>query len=107
MTPYLDALVFIIIWLAAQTVFHGFETHVPLTKKLTKFIVLAASLSGIYALVGRGAYYGMLALMAVGIGILHGYYFHYRHGIHWRTAEPRDRYLTLIGEMKSRKQNSS
>jgi hypothetical protein len=103
MSPYLDALVFIVIWLVAQRVFHGFEAHVTLTKRLTKFVVLAAILSGIYALAGRDAYYGMLALMAVGIAILHGFYFHYRHGIHWRKAEPRDRYLKLIAQMKSPK----
>ncbi|MEJ2349984.1 MAG: hypothetical protein P8Y03_09375 [Anaerolineales bacterium] len=31
-------------------------------------------------------------------GTLLLYWFHFRHGVHWRTAEPRDRYLQLIGE---------
>ncbi|MCA9907081.1 MAG: hypothetical protein KC519_00425 [Anaerolineae bacterium] len=106
MTVYLDAIIFFMIWLAAQVVFHGFEAHVPLTKRLTKFAVIAVLLSVIHAFVGRGAYYAALGMMAVGIASLHGYYFHYRHGIHWRKAEPRDQYLELIGQMKSRKEKT-
>lgn len=103
MSPYIDATLFMVFWLTAQIIFHGFEAHVPLTKRLTKFIVMSAILGGIYVILGRGAYYGTVAILTVGIAILHGYYFHYRHGIHWRTAEPRERYLELVNQMKSRK----
>ena len=102
----LDAFIFVATWLVAQRFFHGFEAHVPLKKRLTKFAMIGVILSIIYATAGRGAYYGALALMAGGIAVLHGYYFQYRHGIHWRKAEPRDRYLALIGAMKSGRQGS-
>jgi hypothetical protein len=96
MSPYVDVILFMVLWLAAQIIFHGFEAHVSPAKRLAKFVVISAILGSIYGLVGRGAYYGAVAIMTVGIAILHGYYFHYRHGIHWRTAEPRARYLALV-----------
>jgi|GEM_PF-1910112 len=101
MTVYLDIFIFITIWLVAQVIFHGFEAHVSFTKRLTKLVVMTSILIAIYAIIGRVAYYAALIILSAGIAVLHGYYFHYRHGIHWRKAEPRDRYLQLIGEMKS------
>ena len=103
MTQLIDATLFFSIWLLAQKVFHGFEAHVPITKRLTKLVVMTVILLAIYALLGRGAYYATLVILSLGIAILHGYYFHYLHGIHWRKAEPRDKYLELIGEMKAGK----
>jgi hypothetical protein len=68
-----------------------------LSRRAAKFAFLFIIFFAIRYFIGRGLFYGLL-LMAMGIGILHGYWFHVRHGIHWRTAEPRDRYLQLIGE---------
>lgn len=102
MPTYFDALLFIIPWLTAQVVFHGFEAHLPLTRRLTKSAIIGVILACIYVVAGKNIYYATLALMTLLIAILHGYYFQYRHGIHWRKAEPRERYLELVNKMKSR-----
>jgi hypothetical protein len=98
MLIFLDLGIFFTGWLLAQILFNGYEAHVPLSKRASKFAVLLIVFSSIHYFAGRWLFYGLLLLMALGIGILHGYWFHYRNGIHWRTAEPRDRYLQLIGE---------
>jgi len=95
---YLDAAVFVAGWLVGQVVFAGYEAHVRPMKKLTKLLVLAAVFFAIHQLAGRTWFYGALAVLATGIGVLHGYWFHHRHGIHWRTAQPREEYLRLIGK---------
>ncbi len=100
MTIGFDLAVFVGGWLVAQALFHGFEAHVPLTKRLTKLLVMALIFAAIHYGLGRPYFYGLLGVMTLGIAILHGYWFHHRHGIHWRKAEPRDKYLELIGEKK-------
>jgi hypothetical protein len=96
-----DLLIFVTGWLIAQLLFHGFEAHVPMSKRLSKLLVMGLLFVVIHSTLGRSFFYGLLALMTMGIGILHGYWFHYKHGIHWRTAEPRAKYLQLIGEEKT------
>lgn len=98
MTIILDMSIFFAGWLLAQFLFSGYEAHVPLAKRITKFLVLFVIFLAIDYFIGRWAFYGLLLLMTAAIAILHGYWFHHRHGIHWRTAEPRDEYLRLIGE---------
>ena len=85
-------------WAAAQVVFHGYEAHVPPGKRLVKLLAMTAMLMTVRTLFGRRAFYTLLALMTVGMAVLHGYWFHHRHGVHWRTAEPRDKYLRLLGK---------
>ena len=84
-------------WLIAQFVFHGYEAHVPLSKRLTKFGIIFIIFAIIHYVGNRALFYGLLGIMTLGIAFLHGYWFHIRHGIHWRKAEPRDKYLKLIG----------
>lgn len=98
MEIYLDMTIFFGGWLVAQILFKGYEAHVPWVKRISKLAVLFLIFLAIYYFWGRWVFYGLLGLMAVGIGILHGYWFHVRHGIHWRTAEPCEKYLRLIGE---------
>jgi hypothetical protein len=98
---YWDALVFASGWLIGQLVFSGYEAHVRPRKRMIKFAFLAAVFFAVHQLVGRQWFYGLLIAMAAGIALLHGYWFQHRHGIHWRTAEPRERYLRLIGKPKA------
>ena len=98
MTIVLDMSIFLLGWLIAQLLFNGYEAHVPLGKRLVKFLVLFVIFLAINLLVGRAVFYCSLLFVTVAIGILHGYWFHHRHGIHWRTAEPRAEYFQLIGE---------
>jgi hypothetical protein len=100
-----DMAVFMGGWAVAQLLFSGFEAHESWAKRLTKLAVLTGVLLAVRLLWARPYFYGLLGLMTTGITILHGYWFHYRHGIHWRKAEPRDKYLQLIGE-KNKKDTS-
>ncbi len=97
---YWDAVVFVSGWLVGQWLFRGYEAHVRPSKRLVKLVLLAVVFFAIHQLAGRLWFYGLLMVMAVGTAVLHGYWFHYRHGIHWRTAEPREKYLRLIGKLK-------
>jgi len=97
---YWDAVLFISGWLAGQWVFRGYEAHVRPSKKLVKLVLLTVVFFGIHQVMGRLWFYGLLLLMAACMAFLHVYWFQYRHGIHWRTAEPREKYLRLIGKLK-------
>ena len=97
----LDITLLVAGWLLAQFLFSGYEAHVPITKRLSKLVVICIIFIAIRYIAGRTIFYALLLLMTTGITILHGYWFHYRNGIHWRTAEPRDKYLQLIGETKN------
>ncbi len=99
-TLILDALVLTAGWLVAQVVFQGYENHVPLAKRIGKFAVLLVLFVAVNVVLGLAAFYALLTLMTGMIVVLHGYWFHHRHGIHWRTDEPRDKYLALIKEVK-------
>lgn len=93
-----DFLFFFSGWLAGQVLFHGYEAHVSLAKRLFKLLVMTLVFVSVYRTLGRAFFYGLLALMTAGMALLHGYWFHYRHGVHWRTAEPKGKYLQLIGK---------
>jgi len=97
---YWDAVVFDSGWLIGLRIFRGYDAHVHPRKRLIKFALLAVVFFAIHQLAGRQWFIGLLMVMAAGIAILHGYWFHYRHRIHWRTAEPREEYLRLIGKLK-------
>ncbi len=97
---YWDAVVFVSGWLIGLRVFRGYDAHISLGRRLTKFVLLAAVFAAVHQFAGRPWFYGLLVVMAAGMALLHGYWFHYRHGIHWRTAEPREKYLRLIGKLR-------
>lgn len=94
---YLDLGILVGGWLAAQILFHGYEAHVPLAKRTAKLAVLFVVFLAIHLIAGRSIFFAFLLLMTLGIAVLHGYWFHCRHGVHWRTAEPREKYFRLIG----------
>ena len=98
MALWFDWLFFFAGWVAGQTVFHGYEAHVPPMKRLAKLLVMTLLFAAVRIALGRRFFYGLLGLMTAAMAGLHGYWFHHRHGIHWRTAEPREKYLELIGE---------
>ncbi len=99
----LDVVIFYAGWLLGLFVFRGYAAHVTLTKQLTKIVLLSFIFWNIHYFGGRSVYYSVLVAMAGAMAILHGYWFHIRHGIHWRTAQPRDKYLRLIGHTKQSK----
>ena len=93
----IDSLVFVSAWAIAQIVFQGYEAHVGIQKRLIKLAILLGVLTVVHLAVGRIGFYGLIGVLTVGVAVLHGFWFHYHHGIHWRTAEPKDKYLALIG----------
>lgn len=93
-----DLLFFFCGWLIGQMLFNGYEAHLPLRKRLGKLLILTILFVAVHTLLGRQFFYGLLACMTIGMAILHGYWFHFRHGIDWRTAEPKEKYLRLIGK---------
>ena len=101
MTLATDLFLFLFVWAIAQSVFRAYEAHVSKQKRLLKLAALLAVLAAVHLTVGRIGFYAFLGLLTAGMILLHGYWFHCRHGIHWRTAEPKDRYLTLIGAKKN------
>ncbi len=93
-----DILILILGWLIAQLAFNGYENHVPVAKRIIKFLIILAILTAIRLQFGRVPFFSILSIMTIGIATLHGYWFHYRNGIHWRTAEPKEKYFQLIGK---------
>lgn len=95
---YWDAVIFVTGWLTGQWLFRGYEAHVGVPKKIVKFVVLGAVFLAIHLLAGRLWFYVTLLVLTGGMAVLHVYWFHFRHGIHWPKAEPRKKYLELIGK---------
>ena len=98
---WIELSVWVLSWVVGSLVFAGYEAHVPWTKRMLKLVVMLGVLTVVHILLGRFWFYGLLAAAGVGMAVLHGWWFHQRHGVHWRTAEPRARYLALIGRTGS------
>jgi hypothetical protein len=89
-------------YLAGNILFYKFERHVPMRKRLGKFVSLLAALAAIRIVAGRRALAILLGLMAFGVIILHGWWFP-KNGVNGLTAEPYERYLALVESMKGTK----
>lgn len=88
--------------LAYFIVFNNFEKHLPIQRRLTKLLIVNGVLATIGILFGRAAFWGVITLMTFGQIYLHGWYFP-KHGINGLTAEPYEKYLQVIEEMKRKK----
>jgi hypothetical protein len=91
--------VFMIASTAYFLVFNNFEKHLSIQKRVTKLFIVIGGLAVIGFLFGKLAFWGVITLMTIGQVYLHGWYFP-KHGINGLTAEPHDKYLELIKEMK-------
>lgn len=85
--------------LAYFVIFDKFEKHLPLRRRIIKLLVVVGTLAVIGVLFSRYAFWGVIALMTIGQIVLHGWYFP-KKGVNGLTAEPYDRYLAVIQEMK-------
>ncbi|MEE9225744.1 MAG: hypothetical protein V3U68_06080 [Bacteroidota bacterium] len=90
-------------WIVGNIVFNNFEKHLPWYRRLLKHLAILVLFFVFGALGGRLAFYSLLLLFAIGITILHAWWFP-KHGIHGITAEPYDQYLELINKVKKRRQ---
>ncbi len=92
-----DLVILILGWLLGQIIFSAYEAHVPGWRRLGKFAVLTTILMCVHMVFGRASFYGCLVALTLAMAVLHGWWFHWRHGVHWRRAEPRHKYWQLIG----------
>lgn len=86
-------------WLIGNIIFNNFEKHLPLYRRLFKLIITISVLYALGYFLGRMALYSVLAMMIIGMTILHGWWFP-KNGINGLTAEPYNKYLRLIKQMK-------
>jgi hypothetical protein len=63
---------------------------------LVKSLIGVAMVVGTTALAGRPWTYALIAALAVGVVVVHGWWLP-RNGVNGWTAEPRERYYELIG----------
>lgn len=78
-----------------------FEQHLPRWKRLVKWAAGSLLYVGIAQTAGRawaGAFLGVFGLVAAGVHL----WWLPKHGINGWTAEPYDRYLTLVGGRRRR-----
>ena len=94
--------VFIIASIAYFVVFNKFEKHLPTARRIVKLFIVVGTLAVIGLLFSRYAFWGVITLMTIGQIVLHGWYFP-KKGINGLTAEPYDKYLATIQEMKGNK----
>jgi len=95
-------IVFTIACIAYFLAFNNFEKHLPIQQRVAKLFVVIGVLAGIGILFGKYAFWAIIALMTIGQVYLHGVYFP-KHGINGLTAEPYDKYLEVIKNMKGNK----
>ena len=95
-------IVFTIASVAYFVVFNNFEKHLPVARRILKLFIVVGTLAIICLLFSRYAFWGLITLMTMGQIILHGWYFPQK-GINGLTAEPYDKYLATIQEMKGKK----
>ena len=96
-----EVLIVITGWAFGNVLFNAYERHVPPMRRLLKLLVLIGFVCLLHVLGESWLVFSVLALMALGMILLHGWWFP-KHGIHWRTAEPYDEYLKLTEKMKGR-----
>ena len=94
----LDLIIIISGWGIGNLIFNNFEKHLPWWRRIAKIVIIVGVLF-LIGLIGRIWIYVSLGIMALGIAILHGYWFP-KHGINGITAEPYEEYLKLIRKNK-------
>lgn len=73
-----------------------FEEHRPRWRRVLKSLLGVALVVGTTAWAGRGWTYALLAVIAMGVLVVHGWWLP-RNGVNGWTGEPRERYYELIG----------
>jgi hypothetical protein len=76
--------------------FGRFEEHRPRWRRLLKSLLGVAIIVGTTAWAGREWTYALLAVLATGVLVVHGWWLP-KNGVNGWTGEPRERYYELIG----------
>ena len=76
--------------------FGHFEEGTPKWRRVAKFILFLVVLCAVSHYAGRQWFFAVLALLAVGVAVIHGWWLPSK-GINGWTGEPRDEYRKLRG----------
>jgi O-antigen ligase len=76
--------------------FGRFEEHKPRWRRLLKSVLGVAMVVATTALAGRAWTFALLAVIAIGVLVVHGWWLP-RNGINGWTAEPREKYYEFLG----------
>jgi len=99
-TLWLDVAVVAALFAVGNICFGRFVEHQPRWRRVLKLIVTLAITVGLSATAGRPWAYGVLAIPLFGVVYVHAWWLP-RHGVSGWTAEPRARYLELVGATRS------
>ena len=96
---YIEWIIIISGWTIGNIIFNNFEKHLHWSRRILKLILILIFLYIADLFFGRIVIYSILALMLIGIILLHFYWFP-KKGINGITAEPYNKYLKLINKIK-------
>lgn len=95
-TLWFEVAVVAVIFAVGNIVFGHFEERTPRWRRLLKFLVFIAIVTGLSALLGRAWAFGFLGLMSLAVVYVHAIWLPSK-GINGWTGEPRDKYFELRG----------
>jgi hypothetical protein len=95
-TLWFDVAMVMTIFAIGNILFGRFEEHRNRARRLLKVVLFLALTLTLSATVGRAWAYGALAVPLLAAGWIHLVWLP-RNGVNGWTAEPRDRYLQLVG----------
>ena len=95
-TLWFDVAVVMAIFAFGNILFGRFEEHKPRWRRVLKPIIVLAVTLTLSATADRRWAYGVLAIPLLIAAWVHVYWLP-KHGVNGWTAEPRDRYLELVG----------
>ena len=99
-TPWFDVAVVATLFAVGNILFGRFVEHQPRWHRLLKLVVALAVLAAVSTTAGRVWAYGVLAIPLLAAVYVHAWWLP-RHGVNGWTAEPRERYLELVGATRS------
>jgi hypothetical protein len=96
-SPYwFEAAIMFGILAVGNILFAHFETETPRWRRVLKVFVSAAMAVIVSAFLGRGWFFGLLAVATGYVIIIHAWWLP-KNGVNGWTAEPRERYYALRG----------
>jgi len=104
-TIWFDLAVLMTLIVVGNILLGHFEQHKPKWRRILKVALAATIFVALITTTGRAWGYAFLAVPLVGALAVHCWWLP-KHGINGWTAEPRDKYLELVGA-KPRRSNES
>ena len=95
-TYWFDVALLATIFAVGNIRFGHFEAHRPKWRRVLKVPVVTALFVAVDAAAGRGWMWALLGAAALAVVVVHAWWLP-KHGVNGWTAEPRERYLALLG----------